>query len=214
MIQWLCRGATALELCLGFVIPGCWAWILNLSQTFTFSGKKGDIFTKKLESTSLHKMPHVPWPPTIKHIPFCLICTIILLWFALLMSVLEKATYALLCVCVGFGRSRPIFGYCQSTSHSTYSTACLSLLSVTETLKQVERLNLFLRPPQFSAAPRWTGYPVQLLESIALPSRSCWNVCRDMSMHEWFKIWVKYDSRYFQSSPIWRKVWPKSEETL
>lgn len=125
MIQWLCRGATALELCLGFVIPGCWAWILNLSQTFTFSGKKGDIFTKKLESTSLHKMPHVPWPPTIKHIPFCLICTIILLWFGLLMSVLEKATYALLCVCWIWPQSS--YFWLLSIDQSQHIFNCVSL---------------------------------------------------------------------------------------
>ena len=108
----------------------------------------------------------------------------------------------LCCVCAG----RPIFGICQSTSHTTYSTAYLSLFPLTETLKQEEGLNLFLRPSRSPAAPKWTGYPVQPLESTVLPSRSCWNISHDMSTHEWFKKEVKYGSCCLQPSPFCREV--------
>lgn len=85
------------------------------------------------------------------------------------------------------GRSHPIFGDCQSNSHSnTFNRTSLSACTVRDT-KTRGGVNLFLRPPQSSAAPRWTACPVPPLESIVLPSRVCWNISHGGGRHEWFK---------------------------
>lgn len=84
------------------------------------------------------------------------------------------------------GRSHPIFGDCQSNCHSnTFNRTSLSAFTVRDT--KTRGMNLFLRPPQSSAAPRWTAHPVPPLESIVLPSRGCWNISHGGSTHEWSK---------------------------
>lgn len=194
MIQWLCRGATAFELCLGFVIAG---WILTLSQTFTFSGKREDIFTRKLKSTPLHRICQVPWPLTITYIPFCLY---LIHQLGLLVSMLEKATNALC--------SHPIFGDCQSNSHSnTFNRTSLSAFTARDT-KTRAGMNLFLRPPQSSAGPRWTARPAPPLESIVLPSRGCWKGAR-MNDLKRGQIWQPL---LFLPSPFCREVAFMDEE--
>lgn len=116
MIQRLCWRATGFELCIWFVMPSLRAWIPNMSQTFTFSGNREDDFTKSLKACPFEG--HFKYPGFQQSLTSSSLLSLQSTYTitGLLTSMLWEATSALL-----YMYTHPIFGGCQSTSHSTFS---------------------------------------------------------------------------------------------
>lgn len=136
---------------------------LNLSQTFTFTGNKGERFHKK--SFEAHPFCTILEVPLTSRRSLTAPASyrnhqVALNWFANV-GFRERAPNALLSVCLraGLKSSRPIFGDSPSTSHSTDSTDVhLCLDRRRERRKQEAGLDLSLSPFRSPTALQWAVY--------------------------------------------------------